>query len=78
MRRARIRKATPNWLTEDQRLEMRSLYEKARQLTIDTGTQYEVDHIVPLKGKDVCGLHVPWNLEIITQVKNLEKGNRSD
>jgi hypothetical protein len=43
-----------------------------------TGIQHDVDHIVPLRGKEVSGLHVPWNLRIIPHEINIKKGNRLD
>jgi hypothetical protein len=76
VRRRRHREATPVWLTKDERLKMRELYVQARKLTALTNEQYVVDHIVPLQGETVCGLHVPWNMEVITQEKNLKKSNK--
>jgi 5-methylcytosine-specific restriction endonuclease McrA len=75
-RRRKHRVATPKWLTHKQKLEMRELYRIARTMTKTTGEQYVVDHIIPLRGESVCGLHVPWNLRVVTQVENLRKSNQ--
>ncbi len=41
-----------------------------------TGGRWEVDHIVPLTSPKVCGLHVEWNLRVITRRMNRSKGNK--
>ena len=75
-RRRRHREATPPWLTRKQKSEIRQLYQIAITMTQTTGEQYVVDHIVPLRSHEVCGLHVPWNLRVITQEENLKKSNK--
>ena len=75
-RRRKHRNATPKWLTKKEKAEIRELYKIAITMSKTTGEQYVVDHIVPLRGEDVCGLHVPWNLRVITQEENLKKSNK--
>ena len=75
-RRRRFRDATPPWLTRKQKSEIRQLYQIAVTMSKTTGEQYVVDHIVPLQSHEVCGLHVPWNLRVITQEENLKKSNK--
>ena len=69
-------KAFPKWLSEEQLNQIKQFYELAKECEILTGDKYHVDHIVPLKGKNVCGLHVPWNLQVLPADVNLKKGNR--
>lgn len=75
-RRRRHREATPPWITRSQKIEMRELYKIAITMTQTTGVQYVIDHIIPLRSDLVCGLHVPWNLQVITQEENLRKSNK--
>lgn len=75
-RRRRFRQATPKWLTPEQKLEIRLKYRLAIELSRRLGVPHAVDHIIPLQGEEVCGLHVPWNMEVITQEQNLKKSNK--
>jgi len=72
-RRAYKLRATPSWSERDEILD---LYESARRLSLATGIEYHVDHIVPLKSDVVCGLHCMANLQILEGKKNLSKNNR--
>lgn len=69
---------TPKCLLAEDHAAIDAMYEKARQLTAETGEAHEVDHMVPIKGANVCGLHVPWNLQVITRFVNRSKHNRYD
>ena len=75
-RRARKLMATPKWLNEQHFNEINKFYKKAQELTKSTGIIHHVDHIIPLKGENVCGLHVPWNLQILTMKENISKSNK--
>ena len=76
VRRRKHRSATPPWLTRKQKSEIRQLYQIAITMSKTTGERYVVDHIIPLRSDEVCGLHVPWNLRVITQEENLKKSNK--
>lgn len=76
VRKRRHRAATPPWVTAEQKSQMRQMYLQAQRLTKLTGERYVVDHIVPLINDSVCGLHVPWNLRVMTQEENLRKSNK--
>lgn len=67
---------TPPWLTADHLAEIQAFYTQSKALTQSTGVAYHVDHIIPLQGKTVSGLHVPWNLQVITATENCSKSNR--
>lgn len=73
-RRARLQLATPTWLCMEDRINMAGLYNMAKALSVQTGIKHEVDHIMPLSGKAVCGLNVPWNLQIVSREFNRKKG----
>ena len=75
-RRAATLKAQPLWLSEDHKQQIEDVYTLARDCELVSGQKYHVDHVVPLQGKAVCGLHVPWNLEVLPADINVKKGNK--
>lgn len=72
-RRAAKLRATPIWANQ---FFIEEIYNLARLRTKSTGVKYHVDHIVPLKSRIVCGLHVEHNLQLVPASLNLSKGNR--
>jgi hypothetical protein len=75
-RRACKIQRTPKWLSQEDHIQIKKIYTEAMQKTIDTGIKWHVDHIYPLRGEVVSGLHIPSNLQIITAVENIKKGNK--
>lgn len=67
---------TPGWLTKDDITSMQNMHILAENLTAETGLLHHVDHILPLRGKYVSGLHVPDNLQVIPAADNLRKNNK--
>lgn len=72
-RRANILNATPSWANKQA---IKDIYIKAHLLSTQYNVKYEVDHIIPLQGKNVCGLHVEYNLQIITMEQNRMKATK--
>jgi len=75
-RRAVKFRATPEWLTNTQLKEIENFYRLAKEIQWLSQERLEVDHIVPLQGINVCGLHVPWNLQILPKTMNVSKSNK--
>lgn len=77
LKSVRRRTSVPSWLTPDQKQEIKNFYDLRNDARVITGEEYHVDHIIPLKGKNVCGLHVPWNLQVLPSKVNLSKHNNT-
>ena len=75
-RQARLLQRTPKWLTVDDIWMMREAYSLAQLRTEMFGFTWHVDHVLPLQGKTVSGLHVPQNLQVIPWFDNLSKANK--
>ena len=75
-RRAAKMQRTPAWLTEDDFWLMEQAYELATLRTKMFGFAWHVDHVLPLQGKYVSGLHTPYNLQVIPASENIRKANK--
>lgn len=58
---------------KDIQKQIRAIYSSTKKMAKDFGVKLHVDHIIPLQGKDVCGLHTPWNLQVTTAQYNTSK-----
>ena len=72
-RKRKLNSATPTWVDRNA---LRALEKERVELERRTGIKFEIDHIIPIKNPLFCGLHVPWNLQIVTANYNNSKGNR--
>lgn len=71
-----VKLATPRWLNQKDWAEITSRYDEAARISRETGSPHHVDHIIPLRGKWVSGLHVPENLRVVPAAENARKKNR--
>lgn len=72
------KKRVPTWLSDDDKWMLTQAYALAALRTKIFGFPWHVDHIIPLNGKVVSGLHVPYNVQVIPAVENLRKSNKLD
>lgn len=70
--RRKVRQATPPWADK---VKIRAIYKEAKVMTRATGLVHSVDHIIPLRGEFVWGLHVETNLRVVLHEDNMKKGN---
>jgi len=68
--------AVPKWVDEEGMWLIDEAYSLAKLRSKVTKNKWHVDHIVPLKGRNVCGLHVIENLQVILATQNFKKGNK--
>ena len=75
-RKAAKKHRTPGWLTKEDLGKIKEFYKEAQKRKEETGEEWHVDHIIPLQGENISGLHVPDNLQVIRAKDNLSKANR--
>ena len=67
---------TPSWFSNEMQKSIEAKYAIAKWLSLVVGVGYHVDHVVPLRGKLVSGLHVSDNMAVVLGTDNLSKGNK--
>lgn len=75
-RKVVVKQRTPKWLTAFDKLKIRCLYQLAAMYTRENSEPWHVDHVIPLQGKNVSGLHVPENLRVLRGIENIQKKNK--
>jgi hypothetical protein len=75
-RQAAIKQQTPAWLTAEQKKEITEMRALAKELSWLSNSPLEIDHIIPIQGRHVRGLNVPWNIQIIPKCENMKKHNK--
>ena len=76
LRKAAKKHRTPSWLTKEDLGKIESIYKEAQKRKEETGEVWHVDHIIPLQGENISGLHVPDNLQLLRAKENISKKNR--
>ena len=71
-----VKQRTPKWLTDFDKLKIRCFYSIAAMLTRHNQETWHVDHVIPLQGAVVSGLHVPNNLQVLRGIDNISKKNK--
>lgn len=75
-RRLLEKQAMPKWLTRNHLQQIEEWYQAAKSVQWLSIEPLHIDHIVPINGENVCGLHVPWNLQVLTRTENIRKSNK--
>lgn len=75
-RKSAVKKATPSWMDSLDNAQIASFYMLAQASRNATKQDFHVDHIMPIKGENSCGLHVPWNLQVLPALDNMSKKNK--
>ena len=74
--RSRRKNAVPIWFSDFDKFVIQEAHNLRGLRLISTGIEWEVDHIIPISGKKVCGLHVAINLQVIPKIENKRKLNK--